>query len=192
MPGKIRRISSLFLMALALVAGCGARTSVHIRQDMDFSYIKRVAVLPFKNLSGVSNGDEIIRNFVINELLVSGYTDVEVPGDVTAAVTKLGVVDPHSPTENEIREIGKACKVQAVVFGTIEHWNDVKTGSGSSPAITLTIMMADANSGTIIWSVTRTEGGHGFIAGQLGLRSGTMTGVALKAVRNAVRTLAKY
>lgn len=190
---KGKRHFRVLLLALILIGGCGtSRNMVHIREDMDFSFIKRVAVLPFKNLSGVANGDEIIRQLVISELLVAGYTDVEVPGDATDYARSLGVKDIHSPSEEEIRKIGKACKVQAVVFGTVEQWANVQEGSGSRPEITLTIMMADATSGRIIWSVTRSQNSGNFLAEQLGLSSYTMTEAAMKAVRSAVRTLSKY
>ena len=52
-------------------------------------------------------------------------------------------------------------------------------------------MMADTSSGSIIWSVTKTRGGAGFMARHFGARADTMSEAVLKVVREAIQTLYK-
>jgi hypothetical protein len=181
----------LFFLILLLLAGCRSADapSLHIKQDMDFSFIKRIAVLPFKNLTAVNNGDEVVRAYVANELLSSGFVDVVVPGDVASAMSGQGIKDISSMSGSDIQALGRAMKVQAVVFGTVETWQEVQSGSIAVPEITLTVMMADCSSGNIIWSVTWREGGGSFTSRHLGYQTDTMSKVALRAVKNAIRTL---
>lgn len=180
-----------FVTALVLLAGCRSADAppVHVKQDMDFSYVKRIAVLPFKNLSSYPNADEIIRSYVSSELLASGFVDLVVPGEAYVAMGQLQIKNIAGLSNSQIQELGKKMNVQAVVFGSIESWQEVSYGSVTRPEITLTIIMADAASGNIIWSVTWREGGGNFFSRQLGYHSDTMTKVALRAVRNAIRTL---
>ncbi|MEJ2182884.1 MAG: hypothetical protein P8Y66_05130 [Nitrospirota bacterium] len=187
---KIHRLLMGILAAAAVLAGCssGNPTSYHIRGDVDFSYIKKVAVLPFKNLAPQRNAGEIVRQMVINELLASGTVDIVVPGDVVAAMNRVGVKDVSSLSAEEIRGVGKALKVQAVIFGTVEKFGAV----GLAPEVTVTMMMAETDSGTVIWSVTQTSGGAGFATKHLGARVPTMSETAMKVVRQAVGTLAQY
>jgi len=183
------------LLAFILLSACrtpAETPSLHIKEDMDFSFIKRVAVLPFRNLSAYEGGDEIIRSYVSNELLASGLVDVVVPGDVFTGLSQTGVKNITSLSAGEIQAVGKALKVQAVVFGTIEVWREIQSGTVGVPEITLTIIMADTSSGNIIWSVTRMEGGGNFSSRHLGFQSDTMSKVGLRAVKNAVRTLSEY
>lgn len=189
---KPHRLLMGIVALAALLAGCRSGTpTYHIRQDVDFSYIEKVAVLPFGNLTGNQNAGEIVRHMVINELLSSGTVDVVVPGEVMAAINSVGVKNVSSLGSKEIKGVGKALNVQAVIFGTVENFGST-SGTLQVPEVTLTMMMAETDSGTIIWSVTETSGGPGFTTKHLGARIPTMSETAMKVVRRAVGTLAGY
>jgi len=182
-------------MLCLLLLGAGCRSSMpsyHIRQDVDFSFIKRVAVLPLKNLTNERFAAEAVRQVVISELLASGLVDVVVPGEVTAALENLGIRSGSSLNAEQIKALGKALGVQAVIFGSVEQFGMVRTGSISAPNVTITLMMADTGSGSIIWSVTRTGTGGGFMARHFGARAETMSETLLRVVKEAIQTLTEY
>ncbi len=183
------------IVLIALVYGCsttGPKTlpTVHIRQDIDFSYIKRIAVLPFQNYSGDRNAGNIIRDMVINEFLASGLVDVVYSGDVNTILEKY-LKRRRSPeiSTKIIRKIAKALKVQAVVTGSVSKFEIGRFGNVSAPEVTINITMADAESGSIIWSVTVTKTGADFWARHFGGRTESLSETALKAVREAIATL---
>ncbi len=187
---------NLFIVVglLLILLGCSSTTPpvVHISPDVDMSFIKRVAVLPFKNLSEDRNAGEIVREMVINELLASGLVDVAYTGDVMAAMKRQRIKDPTSLSSKQIRRLAKDLKVQAVIVGTVSKYGMVRLGSISAPEVTITLMMADAGSGSIIWSVTLTRGGAGFMARHFGAKADTLSETALKVVREAILTLYEY
>lgn len=192
-----REIPLFFMFALALsvlVTGCGGSTSnsYHIRRDVDFSYIKRVAVLPFSNLADQGNAGDIVRHMLTNELLASGMVDVVMPGEVMTAVNIAAAKNVFSMSAEEIKKVGTALKVQAVIFGAVEKFGSSSLGTIQVPEVTLTLMMAETDTGSIIWSVTTTGGGAGFATKHLGVSPPTLSETALKVVRDAVKTLAKY
>ncbi|MBI4849739.1 MAG: hypothetical protein HY808_14410 [Nitrospirae bacterium] len=187
---KIVPVSALLIFLFT--SGCGGKAPVyHIREDIDFSYFKKVAVMPLDNLSNDRTAGEVVRQVVISELLSSGLVDVVVPGEVMAAVSELDIKNISSLSEKQIKALGKALKVEALIMGSVEQYGESRSGNISAPEVTITLMMADAGTGNIIWSITTTRGGAGFMARHFGARSETMSETVLTAVREAIRTLAK-
>lgn len=190
----LRNLCRLLLLAicplLIFIYGCAAKpTAFYIRQDIDFSFIKRVAVLPLDNLTAEKFVGEAVRQVVISELLASGLVDVVVPGEAVDAIEKLRLKSIQSLNTEQIKAIGNTLKVQAVIFGSVDRFGEVRIGNISAPEVTITLMMADTSSGSIIWSVTKTHGGASFMARHFGARSETMSETVLKVVREAIQTL---
>jgi len=178
---------------LFLAHGCrSAGPSFHIRQDVDFSTIKRVAVVSFENMSNDKSADEIVKYMVMNELLISGLVDVVVPGEVKAALNKLDIKSDSSLSAEQIKALGRELKVQAVFFGSVFKYGETRYGNISVPEVSINFMMAETFGGNIVWSVTRTRGGAGFMARHFGARTETLTETAMSVVRDAVQTLATY
>lgn len=174
-------------------SGCGKGTpSFYISQDIDFSFIKKVAVLPFDNLTADKFAGEVVRHVVISELLTSGLVEVVVPGDAISAIQNLKIKPGTPLNAQEIRSIGKELKVQAVIIGAVEKYGEIRYGSVSAPEVTITLIMADTSSGSVIWSVTKTRGGASFWARHFGSRAETMSETVLKVVREAIQTLYEY
>lgn len=183
-------IGVLFAL-FAIVVGCGGRgtPSFYIRQDYDFSYIKKIAVLPLDNLTNDKFAADAVRQVVVCEFLSTGLIDVTVPGEAEAAVDKLRLKSMRALSAEQIKSLGNTLKVQAVVFGSVEKFGEVRSGNISAPEVTITLMMADTTSGSIVWSVTKTGGGASFAARHFGARSETMSEAVIRVIREAIETL---
>ncbi len=184
----------IVLFVVFISSGCAGRgaPAFYISRDTDFSFIKSVAVLPLDNLTNERFVNDVVRQVVISELLASGLVDVVSPGDALAAIQKLRLKPDQALNAEQIKAVGKDLKVQAVIIGAVNKFGEAKTGNFSVPEVTITLMMADAGSGNIIWSVTKTRGGASFLARHFGARSETMSETVLKVVREAIQTLYKY
>lgn len=190
----MKRLRTVLLMAALLVFlqdGCGGRgsPSFYIDQNIDFSFIKRVGVLPLDNLSSDKFAADAVRQVVISELLASNLVDVVCPGDVIAALESLKIRPGESPNAEQFKSMGKMLKVQAMIFGAVNKYGEVREGNISAPEVSITLMMADTSSGGIIWSVTRARGGASFMAKHFGARSDTMSEAVLRVTREAIQTL---
>jgi TolB-like protein len=188
-----RSVLISLLIAISIGFGCAGRETApfYIRQDYDFSYIKKVAVLPLDNLTNEKFAAEAVRQVVICELLSTGLVDVIVPGDADAVVDKLGLRSIKSLNAEQIKTIGNTLKVQAVVLGSVEKFGEMRIGNITAPEVTITLMMADTSSGSVIWSVTKTGGGASFMARHFGAKSESMSEAVLRVVREAIQTLYK-
>jgi hypothetical protein len=185
-------VGILFIVCISF--GCGGKgtPAFYISHDIDFSFIKKVAVLPLDNLTNERFAADAVRQVVISELLASGLVDVTCPGDAIAAIETLKLKPGQPLSADKIKAVGQALKVQAVVLGAVNKFGEVREGNVSAPEVAITLMMADTGSGTIIWSVTKTRGGAGFLARHFGARSETMSETMLKVIREALQTLYKY
>ncbi len=191
----IKKYIPIIITLFILLPGSGCRSgnpSFYIRQDIDFSFIKKVAIMPLENLSSNKFAGEAVRQLVTGELLSSGLVDVVVPGDVTTAIDKLEIKPITSPSSKQIKAIGKLLKVQAVIMGSVEKYSETKTANISAPEVTITLMMAETDTGSIIWSVTKTRGGASFMARHFGAKTKTMSETALEVVKEAVETFTEY
>lgn len=188
-----RSILISVLLAVSIGFSCAGRgtPSFYIRQDYDFSFIKKVAVLPLDNLTNEKFAGEAVRQVVICELLATGLVDVVVPGDADAVVDKIGLRSIKSLNAEQIKTIGNGLKVQAVVLGSVEKFGEMRIGNITAPEVTITLMMADTSSGSVIWSVTKTGGGASFMARHFGAKAESMSEAVLRVVREAIQTLYK-
>ena len=181
------------LLMLVMNAGCKtAETPFHIAADVDLSYVKKVAILPLDNLTNDKYAADSVRQVVINELLMTNLVDVALPGDATVAMEKAGVREASSLNAQKIKEIAAALKVQAVILGAVEKYGEVRSGSFTAPEVTITLMMADAETGSILWSVTKTAVGDSFMARHFGARSDSLSELTVKVVRECIGTLEQY
>jgi hypothetical protein len=183
---------TVLFIALFVLSGCrsnGAPT-YHISEDIDFSFYKKVAVMPLENMTNEKYAGDIVRQVVVSEILASGLLDVVVPGEVMNAVNELGIKTISSLSASEIKMLGNALGVEAIIMGSVEEYGMVKAGSASAPQVTVTLMMADSGTGSIVWSITKTRGGAGFMARHFGVRHETISETVLMLVREAIQTLA--
>lgn len=188
---RIRWVA-VILMAVTLIAGCRRSAPVyHMSEDIDFSFYKRVAVLPLENFTNERFAGEIVREVVVSELLASGLVDVVFPGEVRSAMNDLEITSVSALTADQVKSLGNALRVEALIAGAVEEYGLVKVGNVSAPQVTISLMMIDAGSGSIVWSISRTRGGASFLARHFGARHETISETVLYLVRGAVQTLAQ-
>ncbi len=189
-----RRFLVCITISLFVLIGCrgNMQTPYHVSNDVDFSFIKNVAVMQLENLSNEKAAGEIMRRIVISELLASGLVNVVVPGEVNLAVKDLSIKNTSSLSIDQIKDLGRALRVEGIVMGSIEQYGHSKSGSNPAPEVTISLMMADTGTGDIIWSVTQRKGGGGFLGRHFGATSQTLSETSLIVVREAIRTLTDY
>jgi TolB-like protein len=179
------------IFVLAAAAGCttGNRPSVYLHRSYDFSVIKRAAVLPFENLTSDQTAGEKVRKVVVSELLASGVIDVIEPGQVNRVLAQQGIQNPSALLPADIKKLGAALDVQALILGSVETFERVSLAAVSSAEVGITLRAVDVASGTIVWSVSERAGGVGLAGRLFGLGGVGLSEAAGLAARQAVRTL---
>jgi TolB-like protein len=181
--------SMLLAFCLFFIIGCGS-TSKHyyVRQQINYSSIKRVAVLPFEPLTSDEYAGEKIRQLVITELLSRGIDVVE-PGEVTRALVELKIRSLGSIKTTDIQTLAKTLGVEALMMGSVEAYGISRGITVSYPEVSISLRLVEASSGNIIWSVCNTSGGANFWTRHFGAENISLSETASKVVGEAIDTL---
>ena len=174
----------------ALVMACagGMQPTRFTHPQIDFSFVERVAVVPFENLSTDQQAGFRATRLLITELLASGAVDVVEPGEVEAAMARLAGRTAR-PSKEQIVSLGQSLGVQAIIAGTVAQSEVVRSGGAGVPVVTLDAQMIESESGEIIWAATHTEKGSGFAARVLGTGGEPISQTTRRCVRTLLDTL---
>jgi TolB-like protein len=171
------------------LAGCGTQPAIYVHPNYDFSAVKKVAVLPLENLSQDQNAGEKVRKIVVTEVLATGVVDVIEPGQVNRVLAAQNIQSIAAMSPEELKQVGKALGAQLLLIGSVEAYDRVSLGAIQAPEVTLTLRGVDAESGTVVWSASHTQGGATLAARLFGLTGDSLSEVARKTVHDAVGTL---
>jgi TolB-like protein len=152
-------------LLLASVTGCAPTIRVYVNPDADLAFYKKIAVLPFSDLSG--NGlaaPRVTRAFVTELILTNRYQIVQ-PEEFVAALNRMrvypanGVYDP-AQLKNAALELGAT----GILRGAVTEYQMTRDGSGDMPVIGFDAELLDVNTGNIVWRSSITKRAKGRIA----------------------------
>lgn len=162
MKKKISIIPVLLACFLpVLFSGCAKSTQkgVFFNEMVDFASIQTVAVMPFQNLTDTDDAAERVRDVFMGMLLATEAVYVLPPGEVFRGISRVGMVDPTTPSIEEIKSLAGILEVDVVITGTVREYQLVRSGASSANIISLSLEMIETETGTIIWSASSTRGG---------------------------------
>jgi TolB-like protein len=121
---------------------------------------KRVAVLPFENLSERKGAGRIVTDVFITALVRSGRYDVVEPGTVSEALVAIGVA-PYGTIDLEtLADLRQRLEADAVILGTVFNYSEgLKRTATTSPEVAFDARMLDAGNGRILWLAEQTRNG---------------------------------
>ncbi|MFP3938838.1 MAG: penicillin-binding protein activator LpoB [Thermoanaerobaculia bacterium] len=180
---------SLLAAAVAL-AGCasGMAPTRFAHPRFDFGFVERVAVVPFENLSNDRAAGARVTRLVITELLASGAVDVVEPGEVQAALDRLGA-RITAPSTEQVVSLGRTLGVQAVVVGTVTQSEVLRSGAVDMPVVGLDAHMLESETGAAVWAATHTERASGLGPRLLGTGGEPVAETTRRCVRRLLATL---
>jgi polysaccharide biosynthesis protein PelC len=185
----MRSLALVGVVALLVLAGCARPPQHFVHQVYDFSAVKRVAVLPLENLSNDGHAGERVRKAVMAEVLAAGILDVVEPGQVNLALNKAGIQSVAAISAENFKGLGSALGVQAFFLGSVDVYERLNFGGGAFPEVTISLRAVDAQTGSIVWSATRSAGGVGLMGRLFGVGGDSMTEATQKTIRAALATL---
>ncbi|MCM8808076.1 MAG: hypothetical protein NC926_09115 [Candidatus Omnitrophica bacterium] len=188
------RLFKLFLfLLLFFLTSCGAKTnlqdSIFIDKNFDFTIIKRIAVIPFENYSENREAGEIIRQLVIHEL--QSLTITIPSADVDKVLKAERINKPEEITTEIMQKLAKELKVDVLIGGIVYKYGETREGIIGIPEVSINLKVIDPQSGTIVFSIVKTERGGSFWTKHFGAGAMPITQVALKVISDAVKKLAE-
>lgn len=185
--------SVLFSVLLLLLTSCSptVTSSVYRDPNMDFGAIQTVAVMPFQNLSRESVAGDRVRDVFINGLLSTGAVYVLPVGEVARGVARLEIQTPATPAPEDAVKLAATLKAQAVIAGVVREYGEVRSGSSSAGAISLSVQMLEGQTGKTVWTASSTKGGINIWDRLFGGGGRPMNDVTRDAVNDVIQRLFK-
>jgi len=182
------RKSLLILLIIFIVYGCSNSVMYFVRPNTDLTTIKKVAVLPFENLTQDRFANEKIRELVMMRLLKRGVDVIE-PGEVNDLLRSMRIRSLKRLTRNEIVEIGKRLDIDAVITGSVSTYEIKRALSVTYPEVSIYLNLIDARSGSILWATWHSSGGADFWTRHFGIETETLDEVSQEVVKEALDTV---
>ena len=170
---------------------CGPRSSLTVYHDpsMDFAALQTVAVMPFENLSRDRQGAERVRDIFANSLMATGAVYVIPSGEVARGIARAGVLNPATPSLEEIAKLAGIIKTNAVITGTVTEYGEVRSGSASANIISLNVQMIEVQTLKVVWSASSTQGGISIWDRLFGSGGEPLNDVTMAAINDIIEKL---
>lgn len=192
MKEQLSRIGIIIIMTVSLLTGCAAISGKGDQfrdQNMDFGSIKTVAVLPLANQSRDQGAVDRVRDVLTNMLLETNAVYVLPAGEVARGVSRAGMLNPTSPSVEEVKKLGTILQVNAVITGAVREYGEVRAGSATANVISLSLQMIETQAGRVVWSASATKGGITSWDRLFGGGGAPMNDVTEKAVNDLIEKL---
>jgi len=186
-----RRLRGLALPPLlaAVLGGCSSSGSGYVNPNVDFGHIRRVAVLPFENLTPDDLADERMHSVFLMELLEEDVLEVADPGETVAAMRSLGLPVGSALSPDQAVKLGAELRVEALIAGTIEEYGLSRVDRSRGPEVTAVFAMIETETGSMIWRSQVYANGASTLKKLFGGGASGMYEVSREAVRKALGTL---
>ena len=193
MYNTILKITMFLLVLPFLVYGCGGTTVRYMNPSANFSYVNKVAVLPFSNFSEDKYAAEKVRNALTVELMSRHAFDVLEHGEVSKVFNFLreGSIEDARIVQVDketMKLLGAKLGVQAIIMGSVNEYS-AKGGGFANNVVSISVKMLDAESGTILWQANTSEVGSGTLRKMFGMEQVDMSILTNRVVKKILNTL---
>lgn len=189
----MRRNYVTFGLAIAVVAlaSCRSTQTKFLHPNADLAAIKKVAVLPFENLTQEkSSGDKVQKIFYVELLSLEAFDVVE-PGQVAKVLRGERVESTEALGPTDLKRIGDALGAQGLFMGTVVDFGETRTGSAPTPEITIQLRLVETQTGATVWTTSQTRSGTSISNRLFGIGGESVTEAARKLIRDELSTMFK-
>jgi len=180
----------ILIIGVAMTA-CGKKATLKhfVRQEIDPSYVKRVAVLKFENHTKEKNAGERLRDITTTEILAMGLFDVVDKALVSIVLEEESGGKAEALDKITLKRIARKLKVQGLIIGSVDTYEEKRDRNYSYPVVALTLRLIDGASGQIIWQASGTETGYSTTERLFGITPKDLSQVSFQLVDRLLRTL---
>jgi TolB-like protein len=122
--------------------------------------IRKLAVLPFDNISENKQAGQIVASIYVTELFKTGRFLVEEPGNIRQFMIQERIDTIGEVELDRLKILGRRLGVDAVVVGTVEEFEDGRRDG--VPIVSITTRMVTSATGRVIWSAQNKRKGNDY------------------------------
>ena len=152
-----------FGIALSIGGCAGSAPRLYVNSEADMNYYKKVAVLPFENLTQERfAGDRITRSF-ITELIIADRFQILDPADFWTILERIGgtpgVQGNYDP--KKLQAAAKEASANGIIRGAVTEYQMLRNGTSEVPVLSFYAEMSDVETGNVVWRASISKRGRG-------------------------------
>lgn len=157
-------IPALAAVALALfLAGCASGPRLYVNSDADLAFYKKIAVLPFTNLSNERfAGERVTRGFLTELTMAERYQIVD-PGEFLTVLEKMGALPGSQGIYDPDKLKTAATQVGAtgILRGAVTEFRTQRSGTSEIPVVAFDVELIDVATSNVVWRGSVAKRGKG-------------------------------
>lgn len=190
MGGGCGRRSRALLLLLAVGLGaCAPAVQSYLHPQVDLRAVRRVAVLPFANLSGDEFAGDRLGSLLMTRLLAGELVDVAEPGAVREAMRTQRLTAGAALTPEQVVALGAALEVDGIFGGVVEEYGQVRGSREQLNQITVSFTLSETQQGLLIWRAQSHASSASFWRRLFGTSPRSLHELSAAAVGAALETL---
>lgn len=179
----------VLLAVLIQLPACSPRTTDYVNTNVDFSFIQRVAIFPFRNLSQDTQAAARIQSIFMAGVLEHGELVLVDQGEVLHAMQKLKIAPEAALSSEQVVALGQELGVQAIFFGTVEEYGQARISNTQVYYLTAAFSLKETETGSLIWNSQVSNDGTSPWRRLFGGGSASLYDVSRSAVHAALESL---
>jgi len=146
------RRSALAVFLLA-AAGCASGPRLYVNSEADLTFYKKIAVVPFRNLTNERFAGERITRAFMTELVMTEHYEIVDQNEFAAVLDKIGgnpgfegIYDP-----SKVKEAASQIQVNGILRGTVTEYTMQRSGTSDYPVVAFDAELIDVATNNVVW-----------------------------------------
>jgi hypothetical protein len=159
-----RRAGVPAMVALCLLSlSCASGTRLYVNPEADMAYYKKIAVLPFANLSSDNLAAPRVTRAFVTELLMAARFQIVQPEDLVGALQRGGVYPAGDGTYEvaKLKDLAAQAGITGILRGAVSEYQMTRTEAGDTPQVAFDVELLDVATGQVAWRSSIVRRGRG-------------------------------
>ncbi len=180
----------LFLFCL-LISGCSSTGGHHFTSPaIGLGYIHRIAVLPLENFSKDKGIEGRTRDLLMTRLLGHGLYDLVEKGELYRFLQDEVRSKNKALIDQTIaKRMAREFNIEAYMTGSIDDYEEVRSGNYSYPVIAITLRIVDIKTGKVIWQASADDSGYSTAGRLFGFNADETNAVLFRLIDKLLSTM---
>lgn len=146
----VRRVAIVWLVA---AAGCASGPRLYVNTQADLTYYKKIAVLPFRNLTSERFAGERVTRAFLTELVMTEHYEIVDQNEFAAILDKVGgnpgfegIYDPA-----KVKDAASQIQATGILRGSVTDFSTQRSGTSETPVLAFDVELIDVATNNVVW-----------------------------------------
>jgi len=154
----------LATLAIVTLGSCAHGARVYVNPEADLAFYKKVAVLPFADMSGMPQAGSRVTRAFVTELIMTDRFEIVQPEDFTGALHRQGTYQAQDGTydPDKLKDAATQMGVTGILRGAVTEYQMTRSSDGGDiPVIAFDAELTDVATGKVVWKSSINKRGKG-------------------------------